>query len=599
MHDHDAVVLLDALAAVAPGAGLLRYPPGVRAAAQLFWVHGTDAGGRAAWTTRARSLTRAAAFGGAATGGALDALGAELGTAAADFLRAAGVETAADSGLVGEYLVAELAAEQAGFVAGEAAADVGRRFADALGGTDGVPYKEVVADLDALGGDLAARWQLALGWLGSFAAENGAHGDHLETAAALVCGADAVRYAAGGGVDVTVEGLLGAHPRIVQGRLALRLDELLTAVRRFRSDDVPAYRAYQRHRTAVVAAERDRLGLAAYRPRPLTGFVRNRLLDEVYLPLVGDSLAKQFGTAGGLLMLLSPPGYGKTTLVEYVAARLGLALVTVSGPALGTGTTSLDPDTAPDATARREVEKLNFALALGSNVLLHLDDIQHTSPELLQKFIPLCDAQRRIEGAGGTHELRGKRFAVCMSGNPYTESGGRFRVPDMLANRADVWNLGDVLTGREDVFALSYVENALTANPVLAPLAGRERSDLELLLRLAADDPTARADGLSYPYEADELASVLAVLRQAVQVRRVLLAVNSAYIAAATGGGEPFLLQGSYRDMTRLVSRLHPSLTSADVEALITDHYRAESHVLASGAAPALHHLATLRAALA
>ncbi|MBM9439924.1 DNA repair ATPase [Actinacidiphila bryophytorum] len=599
VHDHDAAVLLDALAAVAPGAGLLRYPPGVRAAAQLFWVHGTDAGGRAAWTTRARSLTRAAAFGGAATAGALEALGAELGGAAAAFLRAAGVETGADSDLVGEYLVAELAAEQAGFVAGEAAADVGRRFADALGGTDGVPYKEVVADLDALGGDLAARWQLALGWLGSFAGENGAHGDHLETAAALVCGADAVRYAAGGGVDVTVEGLLGAHPRIVQGRLDLRLDELLTAVRRFRSEEVPAYRAYQRHRTAVVAAERDRLGLAAYRPRPLTGFVRNRLLDEVYLPLVGDSLAKQFGTAGGLLMLLSPPGYGKTTLVEYVAARLGLALVTVSGPALGTGTTSLDPDMAPDATARREVEKLDFALALGSNVLLHLDDIQHTSPELLQKFIPLCDAQRRIEGAGGTHELRGKRFAVCMSGNPYTESGGRFRVPDMLANRADVWNLGDVLTGREDVFALSYVENALTANPVLAPLAGRERSDLELLLRLAAADPTAGADGLTYPYEADELASVLAVLRQALQVRRVILAVNSAYIAAATGGGEPFLLQGSYRDMTRLVSRLHPTLTSADVDALITDHYRAESHVLASGATSALHHLAALRAALA
>ncbi|MDD1057624.1 DNA repair ATPase [Streptomyces cocklensis] len=596
VHDHDAVLLLGALAGIAAGAGLLRYPPEVRAAAQLFWVHGTTAQARAAWTTRARSLTRAAAFGAAATDGALDALGAELGGAAAGFLRGAGIEGEVDGALVGEYLVAELAVEQAGFVAGEAAVDVGRRFAEALGGIDAVPYKEVVGDLDALGGDLRARWQLALGWLAAFA---GAHGDHLETAAALVCGADAVRYEADGTAEVTVEGLLGSHPRVVHGRLTLRLDELLTRVRRFGADDVPAYRAYQRHRTAVVAAERDRLGLAAYRPRPLTGFVRNRLLDEVYLPLVGDSLAKQFGTAGGLLMLLSPPGYGKSTLVEYVAARLGLALVTVSGPALGTGTTSLDPDRAPDATARREVEKLNFALALGSNVLLHLDDIQHTSPELLQKFIPLCDAQRRIEGAGGTHELRGKRFAVCMSGNPYTESGRLFRVPDMLANRADVWNLGDVLTGREEVFALSYVENALTANPVLAPLAGRERTDLELLLRLAADDPTARADALTYPYEADELASILAVLRQALHVRRVLLAVNAAYIAAAVEGGEPFQLQGSYRDMARLAGRLHPTLTPADVDALITDHYRAEAHTLASGAGAALRRLASLRGKLA
>jgi Holliday junction resolvasome RuvABC ATP-dependent DNA helicase subunit len=62
--------------------------------------------------------------------------------------------------------------------------------------------------------------------------------------------------------------------------------------------------------------------------------VRNRLIDEVYLPLIGDNLAKQMGAAGdskrtdlmGLLLLVSPPGYGKTTLMEYVANRLGLDL---------------------------------------------------------------------------------------------------------------------------------------------------------------------------------------------------------------------------------------------------------------------------------
>ncbi|MFI0937632.1 DNA repair ATPase [Streptomyces sp. NPDC021020] len=592
VHDHDAALLLAALGELASGAGLLRYPPGVRADARLYWEYGTTPASRAAWTTRARSLTRAAAFGAGAVGtDALDALGSELGGAAGEFLGSAGLP-AGDADLLGEYLVAELAAEQPGFVAGAAAGEISRRFADALGGTDAVPYKDVLGDLDALGGDLAARRQLALGWLAPFA---GPHGDHLEAAAALLCPGDS--YPAGGPVETTVEGLLGSHPRIQQGTLTLRLDELLTRVRRFEADDVPAYRTYQRHRTAVVTAERERLGLAAYRPRPLTGFVRNRLIDEVYLPLVGDSLAKQFGSAGGLLMLLSPPGYGKTTLVEYVAARLGLALVTVSGPALGTGVTSLDPERAPDATARREVEKLVFALSLGTNVLLHLDDIQHTSAELLQKFIPLCDATRRIEGPGGTFELRGKRFAVCMSGNPYTESGTLFRVPDMLANRADVWNLGDVLGGREDVFALSYVENALTANAVLAPLAGRDRGDLAVLLRLAADDPTARADALAHPYQPDELDAVVAVLRQALRVRDVLLAVNAEYIGAVAGEseGEPFQLQGSYRDMNRLTARLHPSLTFADVDALITDHYRAEAHALASGAGAALRRLAALR----
>jgi hypothetical protein len=157
-----------------------------------------------------------------------------------------------------------------------------------------------------------------------------------------------------------------------------------------------------------------------------------------------------------------------------------------------------------------------------------------------------------------------------------------------------VWNLGDVLTGREDVFALSYVENALTANPLLAPLAGRDRRDLDLLLRLAAADPTARADSLTHPYQPGELASVTAVLAQALRVRDVLLTVNAAYVSAASGDGPPFPLQGSYRDMSRLTARLHPSLTTEDVDALITDHYRGEAHALASGASAALRGLAEL-----
>jgi ribosomal protein S18 acetylase RimI-like enzyme len=185
----------------------------------------------------------------------------------------------------------------------------------------------------------------------------------------------------------------------------------------------------------------------------MSGFVRNKLLDEAYLPLIGDNLAKQLGAAGddkrtdqsGLLLLISPPGYGKTTLMEYVASRLGLVFVKVNGPALGHGVTSLDPAEAPDATSRQEVEKISFALEMGTNTMLYLDDIQHTDPELLQKFISLCDGQRKMEGVWNgrtrTYDLRGKRFAVCMAGNPYTEQGKRFRIPDMLANRADVWNL--------------------------------------------------------------------------------------------------------------------------------------------------------------
>ncbi|MET8434912.1 DNA repair ATPase [Streptomyces sp900116325] len=419
-------------------------------------------------------------------------------------------------------------------------------------------------------------------------------------------------------VSRRLSALLGSHPRIDRGRLTVRLDELLARTAEFRTTAVPGFRAYQRQRTTLVGAERARLRLDDHRPRVMSAFVRNQFIDEVYLPMIGDSLAKQLGTADadrrtdsqGLLLLVSPPGYGKTTLMEYVADRLGLVLVKVSGPSLGREVTSLDPAQARSATARHEIEKINFALEAGNNTLLHLDDIQHTSPELLQKFIPLCDATRRVEGVRDgeprSYDLRGKRFAVCMTGNPYTESGEQFRIPDMLANRADVWNLGEVLSGREDVFALSFVENALTANPVLAPLAGRSREDLALLVRLAsgaAPSPIAHADRLDHPYPPAELDRIVSVLRHLLTARSAVLAVNAAYIASAaqteaTRTEPSFRLQGSYRNMNKIAERIVPVMNDAELAAVIDDHYAGEAQTLTTGAESNLLKLAALRGTL-
>ena len=46
-----------------------------------------------------------------------------------------------------------------------------------------------------------------------------------------------------------------------------------------------------------------------------------------------------------------------------------------------------------------------------------------------------------------------------MAGTPSTESGEKYRIPDMLANRADTYTLGDVIGGHADAFRASYVEN--------------------------------------------------------------------------------------------------------------------------------------------
>ncbi|MFF4474446.1 DNA repair ATPase [Streptomyces sp. NPDC001599] len=609
VHDHDATAVLTALLPLYDRAGTLRHEPAARAAAQLFWAHGTTPRARETWTRRARSLARARdTFGLSA---AIEALEEELAGAVGAWPGPGpGPVETVDGPAAAAYLFHELTTDPDGFVLGAGTRTLLEKFRR----TVGTPaYDEDLAALD----DLAARGQLAEAWISSYAAATGTGltpGDLAEAVAAELC-PDLPRYDGDAPPTATAEGLLGSHPRTTGGRLPLRLDEFLARTARFAAEDVPAFRAYQRRRTALVGAERARLRLDDHRPRVMSAFVRNRLVDEVYLPLVGDSLAKQLGATGdgkrtdtgGLLLLLSPPGYGKTTLVEYVAERLGLMLVKASGPALGHGVTSLDPADAPNATARQEVEKINFALAAGNNTLLYLDDIQHTSPELLQKFIPLCDATRRVDGvwdgAPRTYDLRGKRFAVCMAGNPYTESGARFQVPDMLANRADVWNLGDVLTGKEEAFALSFLENALTANPVLAPLAGRDRADLELLVRLATGDPTARADRLDHAYPPAELERILSVLRHLVAVRETVLAVNAAYIASAARSDETrtepaFRLQGSYRNMNKIAQRIRPVMNDAERAAVLDDHYTAEAQTLTHGAEANLLKLAELRGTL-
>ncbi|MEJ3750573.1 DNA repair ATPase [Actinomycetes bacterium KLBMP 9797] len=611
VHDQDAAAILDALLRLHAGAGLLRYPPAARAAAQLFWAYGTDEKVRSGWSTRAGSLARARALF-KVEGAAIDELRAELDGAIDAFVRDRRLPI--DPDFAGEYLFEELAGAPFGFVTSAGARDLLDRFHRALGGPKAESDRRFEEDLRALGDDLAARHQLVSAWLTAFAGmESGA--DLPEAIAIELCGADLPRHDSSASLSTTVEGLLGTHPRIASRRLELRLDELLTRIRRFRAERVPAFRAYQRQRNDLVARERTRLRLAEHEPKVMSAFVRNRLLDEVYLPLIGDNLARQLGAVGdakrtdqmGLLLLISPPGYGKTTLMEYVASRLGLVFVKVNGPALGHAVTSVDPAEAPNATARQEVEKISFALEMGNNVLLYLDDIQHTSPELLQKFISLCDAQRRMEGVWEgqtrTYDLRGKRFAVCMAGNPYTESGQRFRIPDMLANRADVWNLGDVLSGKEELFALSYIENSLTANPVLAPLSTRDRGDLGLLVRLAKGDESVRPDQLEHPYSAVELEQILAVLRKLLRVQRVVLTNNQAYIASAAQSDSsrtepPYQLQGSYRNMNKLAERIVPVMNDDELDAVIDDHYLGEAQTLAANAEANLLKLAELRGRL-
>ena len=431
----------------------------------------------------------------------------------------------------------------------------------------------------------------------------------------LACG-DALDYRdSAADLDYHVDGLLGSHARMENQSLHGYLDDFLQRTDHHRRVVVPAWRRYHDIRQQAAAAERQALDVERFIAKPLTSFVRNRLINDIYLPIIGDNLAKQMGTVGegkrtdlmGLLMMISPPGYGKTTLMEYVANRLGLIFMKINCPSLGHDVQSLDPALATDSAARQELERLNLALEMGDNVMLYLDDIQHTHPAFLQKFISLCDGTRRIDGIwrgeAKTYDLRGRKFAVVMAGNPYTESGEVFNVPDMLANRADIYNLGDIIGDSAERFAQSYLENALTSNPVLAPLALREPEDIYRFIRLAQGDSSITSSDFAHTYSAAETGDIVGVLQKMLRIRDVVLAVNRAYIASAAQEDRyrtepPFRLQGSYRNMNKMSEKLSAIMNDAELEQLIADHYQGEAQLLKAGSEANLLKLGELRGRL-
>ena len=610
LHDADAAAILEKLLHMHTAAGLLRYGPAPRALAALWWGEVGATSEAAGWHKKALNLGRLQkSFG--RVPAALGALSSALAERLAAFAESLGLDPN-DATLAARYLVAELAAPRPRFTTSREAVDLKERLDRHL--EDTATRRDFDADLAGLGADLAGRLALARAWLEALTAGEVDPADPLiiEAAALIASGEAGIDREISSAVTRTeVHGLLGNHPRIVDRDMTLALDTFLDRLTRFIDVTVPGYRAYRALRHEVIDAARARLRLGEFKPRVMSSFVRNKLINDVYLPIIGDNLAKQMGAAGegkrtdlmGLLLLISPPGYGKTTLMEYVANRLGLVFVKVNGPSLGHDTKSLDPAEAPNATARQEVDKINLGFEMANNVMLYLDDVQHLDPEMLQKFISLCDGQRKIEGVWRgrtrTYDLRGKKFCVVMAGNPYTETGAKFVIPDMLANRADTYNLGDILDGREDVFSLSYIENALTSSAVLAPMAARSQDDVYRLIRMARGEEVPTTE-LEHGYSTVEIGEIVAVLQRLFLIQEVVLRVNMQYIlSAATDDqfrAEPaFKLQGSYRNMNKMAEKVVAAMTPAEVQALIDDHYTGESQTLTSGAENNLLKLAELR----
>ncbi|WNJ19789.1 DNA repair ATPase [Pontibacter sp. G13] len=599
VHDLDAAKLVRHLVDIRSRVGGLRYSPEVRTCAKFYWERFVEEHQRTFWERQIQTaglivqmFPDTHEFDGLIESIAVDMLGQDplMGLFPESIIPEAS-----------EYLFRTLALELPFGISGEAA-EVYEQFAAHL-------KKQRLAtkfrhSLELLQAHPEAQFTLVRQGLRAWA-ESVKLGDHhrlFESEAALLVLLDDFDGKRVKHVELfrEITGMVGEHGCIKAGTYLLDYHDLMERVGKFERETLPMYQTFRERKQTLTDEFRETLRLDEFKPRVMSAFVRNQLIDKLYLPIIGDNLAKQIGTVGeqtrtdrmGMLLLISPPGYGKTTLMEYVANRLGLIFMKVNGPAIGHQVTSLDPSEAPNAAAREELAKLNLALEMGDNIMLYLDDIQHCHPEFLQKFISLCDAQRKIEGVykgkTRTYDLRGKKVAVVMAGNPYTESGEKFQIPDMLANRADTYNLGDIIGDQADVFKLSYIENALTSNPILSRLTTKPHQDILTLVKIAE---TGQREGLDFESNltSEEISESVNVLQKLFVVRDAILNVNQAYIESASQQDEyrvepRFQLQGSYRNMNRLAEKVMPIMNDEEVRKLVLAHYEQESQTLTAGA---------------
>ncbi|MDD7984499.1 DNA repair ATPase [Lentisphaera marina] len=599
IHDHDAALILRQVLILMRDMDLLNFSPMVRSAAQLFWLsleEGED---------KEKLLSRIKNF------GIMYQLfpGRKPGQDLVDDLResfdvslASELCSELERGEAVDYLIRELGRHDH-FIISHAASQLHHAFEAHL---KSARFKlKLDESLDAqFAGNISQRFEIVSEWMKAFIEMKG---DEFNSAylneAALIFAAQSFNplHVIQAEMEKEIADMVGSHSLLKEGGIySLDFQDFSKRLDSFVHITAPKYRRYVDLKHELSEQQKSFMRLDEFKPRVLSSFVRNRLINEVYLPMVGDNLAKQMGTLGenkrtdlmGMLLLISPPGYGKTTLMEYISSCLGLVFMKINAPAIGHAVTSLDPAEAPNASAAEELKKLNLAFEMGDNVMIYLDDIQHSNPELLQKFISLCDGQRKIEGVykgqPKTYDLRGRKVCVIMAGNPYNESGEKFQIPDMLSNRADTYNLGDIIGDTKEAFYSSYLENSLTSNPALAKLATAGRKDVESFIA-AAEKGSSQGVSIEGDFSTAEMNDIIEVLKKLLVVRDAIAAVNLEYIRSASIQDdyrtEPsFKLQGSYRNMNKITEKVLPIMNDEELDTLIQSHYNNESQTLTGDA---------------
>ena len=144
---------------------------------------------------------------------------------------------------------------------------------------------------------------------------------------------------------------------------------------RIRTPGIDDLEAAERHRiqTALLTPE-DELD-QSLRPRRLAEFVGQPRVKE-QLEIFIDA-AKRRGEALDHVLLAGPPGLGKTSLAQIVAAELGVPFVHTAGPAL-----------------ERKGDVAAYLTALEPRSVFFVDEIHRLPPALEETFYPAMEDQK-------------------------------------------------------------------------------------------------------------------------------------------------------------------------------------------------------------
>ncbi|MCW9012090.1 DNA repair ATPase, partial [Marinobacter sp.] len=305
IHDHDAALIVSTLWPAIQNAGLLRFSPRARALAMLFWA-GLSQQQSAGQQLRSRCLSAGILSRMMQSNELLESLQQELEPQLANFVEEQQLSLAGPGSdgrslvhSAAQYLVRQLAEESEAFDITRYAGDLATGFVEALKRDN--QFAQYQQALEVVADQPAARWSITSHWLKAWMAKTDQqHLLHYLPEAVVVLNVGETVKTSVRSVELAfqIEGLLGQHPRIEERTLSLQLDEFDERLRYHQQEIIPGWQQLQEVRQQVLEKWRGQLRLDEFRPRPLSSFVRNKLISESYLPIIGDNLAKQMGTAG-------------------------------------------------------------------------------------------------------------------------------------------------------------------------------------------------------------------------------------------------------------------------------------------------------------